>query len=155
MRAVAQRVTSAEVEVDGELVGRLAHAPGLLVYLGAGHGDGEADVAWMVGKIAGLRIFEDEAGKMSRSVLDVAGSVLCVSQFTLYGDVRRGLRPSFDGAAPPEAALALYEAVCAGLRGRGLDVATGRFRAAMRVRAEVLGPVTILLDSRAPKEPSA
>src|SRR5262249_27690673 len=99
MRAVAQRVVRAEVEVAGAIVGTLERSPGLLVYLGAGRGDSDADVSWMVGKLAGLRIFEDEAGKMARSVADVGGSVLCISQFTLFGDVRRGLRPSFDGAA--------------------------------------------------------
>jgi len=146
MRAVAQRVTSASVTVGGEVVGRIDR--GLLVYLGAAEGDGPADVSSMTDKLAGLRIFPDEAGKMSRSVEDLGGSVLVVSQFTLFGDVRRGRRPSFDGAAPPDQANRLYENVVARLRERGLTVATGRFRAMMDVRAVVDGPVTILIDSR-------
>lgn len=145
MRAVVQRVASAKVEVEGETVGAIG--AGLLVYLGAGKTDGVTDVASLASKLAGLRIFEDEAGKMSRSVRDVGGAVLVVSQFTLYGDVRRGLRPSFDDAAPPETALPLYEALCAALREQGLTVATGRFRAEMMVSAVVAGPVTILLDT--------
>ncbi|MEM1418470.1 MAG: D-aminoacyl-tRNA deacylase [Myxococcota bacterium] len=146
MRAVAQRVSSASVEVEGDVVGAIG--PGLLVYLGAGAGDEASDVATLVAKIAGLRVFEDEAGKMSRSVEDVGGGVLVVSQFTLYGDVRRGRRPSFTGAAAPELAERLYEEVVTRLRGRGLEVATGRFRTTMRVSAAVEGPVTILIDSR-------
>lgn len=146
MRAVAQRVSSASVEVTGELVGRIDE--GLLVYLGAARGDHDDDVAWMIGKLSGLRIFEDESGKMARSVGEVGGAVLCVPQFTLLGDVRRGLRPSFDEAAAPELALELYQRVCVGLRERRLRVETGRFRAAMVVRAEVRGPVTLVLDSR-------
>lgn len=146
MRAVAQRVSRANVTVEGELVGEIEL--GLLVYLGAGRDDTTADVAAMAQKLAGLRIFEDEHGKMSRSVRDVGGAILLVSQFTLYGDMRRGLRPSFDEAAPPEAALLLYEAVRDALVATGLPVATGRFRAEMTVTASVLGPVTILIDSR-------
>lgn len=146
MRAVAQRVSSASVEVMGELVGRIDE--GLLVYLGAARGDGDDDVAWMIGKLSGLRIFEDESGKMARSVGDVGGAVLCVPQFTLLGDVRRGLRPSFDEAAPPGLAVDLYERVCVGLRARHLRVDTGRFRASMVVRSEVRGPVTLVLESR-------
>lgn len=145
MRAVAQRVAAARVEVDGEVVGQIGQ--GLLVYLAAGKDDSDELVPWMVQKLAGLRIFEDDAGKMSLSVADLAGALLVVSQFTLYGDVRKGRRPSFDAAAPPERALALYEAVCSGLRGQGLPVATGRFRASMQVHAQVAGPVTILIDS--------
>lgn len=146
MRAVAQRVTSGSVAADGEVVGRIGR--GLLVYLGAADGDTEADVGYMADKLAGLRIFPDDQGKMSRSVEDVGGGVLIVSQFTLFGDVRRGRRPSFDGAAGPEEANRLYEAVVARLRERGLEVATGRFRAMMDVSAVVDGPVTILIDSR-------
>jgi D-tyrosyl-tRNA(Tyr) deacylase len=146
MRAVAQRVASASVQVEGETVGAIGS--GVLVYLGVGEGDGESDVDYMARKIAGLRIFEDDAGRMSRSVSDVGGGVLVVSQFTLFGDVRRGRRPSFDGAAPPEEAHRLCEAVVGRLREQGLEVATGRFRAMMDVRAEVAGPVTILIDSR-------
>jgi len=146
MRAVAQRVSEARVEVDDEVVGRIG--PGLLVYLGAAQGDTEADVATMADKLAGLRIFKDEAGRMSRSVEDEGGEILVVPQFTLFGDVRRGRRPSFDGAAPPEEANRLYEAVVARLRERGLTVATGRFRAMMDVCCVVAGPVTIQIDSR-------
>jgi D-aminoacyl-tRNA deacylase len=146
MRAVAQRVSQARVEVAEEVVGAIDL--GLLVYLGVGKGDGDADVAAMVQKLAGLRIFEDEQGKMSRSVRDVGGAILLVSQFTLYGDMRRGLRPSFDDAAPPDEANRLYQAVRAGLEAAGISVATGRFRAEMVVTASVLGPVTILIDSK-------
>ena len=145
MRAVAQRVSEARVEVDGEIVGQIG--PGLLVYLGAGKSDGPNDPSWMAEKLATLRIFEDDAGKMSRSVLDVGGGVLVVSQFTLYGDVRRGRRPSFDSAAPPELAETAYKQVCTALSGLGLHVSTGRFRAMMQVHAVVAGPVTILIDS--------
>lgn len=146
MRAVAQRVSQARVEVAEEVVGAIEL--GLLVYLGVGKGDGDADVAAMVQKLAGLRIFEDEQGKMSRSVRDVGGAILLVSQFTLYGDMRRGLRPSFDEAAPPDEANRLYQAVRAALEAAGITVATGRFRAEMVVTASVLGPVTILIDSK-------
>ena len=146
MRAVAQRVSSASVTVDGEVVGQIGR--GLLVYLGAAEEDTDADVAYMADKLAGLRIFPDERGKMSLSVEDVKGAVLVVSQFTLFGDVRRGRRPSFDGAAPPEEANRLYEQVVERLRARGLEVATGRFRAMMDVGGVVDGPVTIMVDSR-------
>ncbi len=142
---MAQRVASASVDVGEERVGTIGR--GLLVYLGAGEGDRDDQVAYLVSKIAGLRIFEDDQGKMSLSVEDVGGEVLVVSQFTLYGDVRKGRRPSFSKAAAPEEAERLYEAVVAGLRERGLTVATGRFRAMMNVRADVWGPVTILIDS--------
>jgi D-tyrosyl-tRNA(Tyr) deacylase len=145
MRAVAQRVSEARVEVDGQVVGKIAH--GLVVYLGAGKSDEAGDPSWMAEKLANLRIFEDEHGKMSRSVQDVSGSVLVVSQFTLYGDVRRGRRPSFDAAAPPDLAEQAYNQVCESLRGLGLHVSTGRFRAMMQVHAVVAGPVTILIDS--------
>lgn len=145
VRAVAQRVFEAAVVVDDETVGQIG--PGLLVYLGAGEGDGEAEVSTMANKLAGLRVFRNDEGKMSLSVEDIGGSVLVVSQFTLFGDVRRGRRPSFDGAAPPKEAERLYEAVIAALRGRGLEVASGRFRAMMDVRSRVDGPVTILIDT--------
>ncbi|MEM9195455.1 MAG: D-aminoacyl-tRNA deacylase [Myxococcota bacterium] len=145
MRAVAQRVHRASVVVDGEVVGSIER--GLLVYLGAGKGDGDKDVELVVRKLAGLRIFEDDQGKMSRSVEDVGGSVLVVSQFTLYGDVRKGRRPSFTAAAPPDEARARYEQVVQGLRDRGLHVETGRFQAMMNVKGEVWGPITILIDS--------
>ena len=119
----------------------------MLVYLGAGKDDTDDAVPWMVQKLATLRIFQDDAGKMSRSVAEHGGALLVVSQFTLYGDVRKGRRPSFDGAAPPERAQGLYEAVCSGLRAQGLPVEMGRFRASMQVHSEVAGPVTILVDS--------
>ena len=146
MRAVAQRVSEASVTVDGEVVGTIGR--GLLVYLGAEDGDGEDDLAYTVNKLAGLRVFPDEKGKMALSVADVGGGVLVVSQFTLFGDVRRGLRPSFDKAAEPGEAERLYERAVRLLRDRGLEVATGRFRADMGVRSLVDGPVTILIDSR-------
>jgi D-tyrosyl-tRNA(Tyr) deacylase len=145
MRAVVQRVANARVEVDGASVGQIEH--GLLVYLGAGKTDTHEVVLPMAEKLETLRVFQDEAGKMSLSVRDVGGDLLIVPQFTLYGDVRSGRRPSFDGAAPPELALALYDGLCSALRSRGLRVETGRFRATMSVHAEVAGPVTILIDS--------
>jgi len=146
VRAVAQRVFEASVVVDDDTVGAIG--PGLLVYLGAATDDTDQDVAAMANKVAGLRVFKDDEDKMSRSVEDVGGEVLVVSQFTLFGDVRKGRRPSFVGAAPPERAEALYEACVAALRARGLTVATGRFRATMDVRCRVDGPVTILIDTR-------
>jgi D-tyrosyl-tRNA(Tyr) deacylase len=147
MRAVVQRVRSASVVVDGVTVGAIDG--GLLVYLGAEKGDTASDVESACGKIANLRIFEGDDGKMTHAVSDVGGSVLVVSQFTLFGDVRRGRRPSFDDAAPPEEAERLYDAACARLRAdHGLRVETGRFRAHMLVRSEGDGPVTILIDSR-------
>jgi len=145
MRAVVQRVRAAHVEVASEVVGRIG--PGLLVYLGAGESDADTDPEWMAQKLETLRIFEDAAGKMGLSVRDVAGAVLVISQFTLYGDVRKGRRPSFDRAAPPDRAVLLYEQCCTALRNRGLEVQTGRFRAEMTVHAQVDGPVTILVDS--------
>ena len=145
MRAVVQRVHRAEVQVGGVVVGAIGR--GLLVYLGVGARDGEEQAAWMALKLESLRIFEDEREKMSLSVRDVAGAILVVSQFTLYGDVRKGRRPSFDAAKPPDEANALYELVCRTLRGRGLTVEQGRFRATMSVGSDVDGPVTILVDS--------
>ena len=145
MRAVVQRVLSAEVQVGDAIVGAIDH--GLLVYLGVGVDDSDAQVTWMASKLEGLRVFEDESEKMSRSVVDVGGAILVVSQFTLFGDVRKGRRPSFDRAKPPEEANRLYEQLCATLAQRGLRVERGRFRASMRVRADVDGPVTILVDS--------
>lgn len=146
MRAVAQRVSSAKVMVGDETTGAIEQ--GLLVYLGAAKGDTDADVRLMAEKLAGLRIFADENDKMSRSVTDVGGAVLVVSQFTLFGDVRSGRRPSFDDAAPPELAQKLYEDTCARMRTLGLRVETGRFRAMMQVHAVVDGPITILVDSK-------
>lgn len=145
VRAVAQRVFEASVLVEDEVVGAIG--PGLLVYLGAAREDTDDDVETMTTKIAGLRVFRDDEGKMSRSVEDVGGSVLVVSQFTLFGDVRRGRRPSFTGAAEPARAEALYESVVARLRARGLEVATGRFRAMMDVRSRGDGPINILIDT--------
>ncbi len=145
MRAVVQRVSSARVEVDGEVVGAIAR--GLLVYAGFGRGDTEEDRAWVLGKIVGLRVFPDEAGKMGRSVADVGGGLLLVSQFTLYGDLRRGRRPSFDDAMPPAEAEAAYDALVREARATGLPVQTGRFAADMKVSSLNDGPVTLWLDS--------
>jgi D-tyrosyl-tRNA(Tyr) deacylase len=145
MRAVVQRVHRAQVEVGDEVVGTIGE--GLLVYLGVGASDGEAEAAWMALKLESLRIFEDEREKMNLSVREVGGAVLVVSQFTLYGDVRKGRRPSFDAAKAPDQANALYELVCRTLRDRGLVVEQGRFRATMSVSSVVDGPVTILVDS--------
>ena len=146
MRAVIQRVTRASVEIDGQVVGRVGH--GLLVLLGVAKGDGESDVRHMVDKIVGLRIFGDQRGKMNLAIGEVGGHVLVVSQFTLLGDTRKGRRPGFDLAAPPDTARLLYERVVAGLRERGLPVETGAFGAHMRVSLENDGPVTFILDSR-------
>jgi len=145
MRAVVQRVSSAKVTVNGWIAGEIGL--GLLVLLGVGQDDGESDANYMAEKVAGLRIFEDADGKMNRSVLDVGGSVLAVSQFTLYGDVRRGKRPSFDDAAPPEPARRLYELFVERIRAAGLRCETGRFQEMMQVELVNEGPVTILLDS--------
>lgn len=145
MRAVAQRVSRAKVTVNGWASGEIGL--GLLVLLGVGQPDSEADANYLADKIAGLRIFEDGDGKMNRSVRDVGGSVLAVSQFTLYGDVRRGKRPSFDDAAPPEPARRLYELFVERLRAAGLRCETGRFQEMMEVELVNDGPVTILLDS--------
>ena len=145
MRAVVQRVSRSKVTVKDWTTGEIGL--GLLVLLGVGQGDTEADATYLADKIAGLRIFEDEDGKMNRSVVDVGGSVLAVSQFTLYGDVRRGKRPSFDAAAPPEPARRLYEFFVERLRGAGLRCETGRFQEMMQVELVNEGPVTILLDS--------
>ncbi|MBZ5682270.1 MAG: D-tyrosyl-tRNA(Tyr) deacylase [Acidobacteriia bacterium] len=145
MRAVVQRVSRAKVTVDGEITGEIGL--GLLVLLGVGQADTEADAAYLAEKISGLRIFEDDQGKMNRSVQDVGGSVLAVSQFTLYGDVRRGKRPSFDAAAAPEKARELYEIFVQRVRALGLRCETGRFREMMTVESVNEGPVTILLDS--------
>jgi D-tyrosyl-tRNA(Tyr) deacylase len=145
VRAVVQRVARAAVRVGGEVVGSVER--GLVVLVGVATGDGEEEARWMADKVASLRIFEDDAGKMNRAVADVGGGVLVVSQFTLLGDARKGNRPGFTAAAPPEAANALYERVCGLLRERGLRVATGIFRADMQVEIVNDGPVTILLDS--------
>jgi len=145
MRAVVQRVSRAKVTVNGWTSGEIGH--GLLVLVGVGQNDSDVDAVYIADKVAGLRIFEDDDGKMNRSVLDVAGSVLAVSQFTLYGDVRRGKRPSFDAAAPPEPARRLYEVFVERIRAAGLRCETGRFQEMMQVELVNEGPVTILLDS--------
>ena len=145
MRMVVQRVSRALVTVEERTVGEIG--PGLLVFLGVGREEGEAEVGWAVSKIAGLRIFEDEEGRMNRSVEAMGGSVLLVSQFTLFGDVRKGRRPAFTAAAEPELADRLYQEVAAGLRELSIPVETGTFRAHMEVELLNDGPVTILLDS--------
>ncbi|XXY52969.1 D-aminoacyl-tRNA deacylase [Sorangium sp. So ce269] len=141
-----QRALAARVEVEGQVVGAIER--GLVAFVGAARDDDDADADHVANKIAGLRVFSDDAGKMSRALADVRGGVLAISQFTLFGDVRRGLRPSFDGAMEPVRAEALYDRFVAALRARGLEVATGRFRADMRVFVENDGPVTILIDSK-------
>ena len=146
MRAVIQRVSRAKVTVAGEVVGEIG--PGLLVLLGVGQGDAEADADYLAEKIAGLRIFEDAEGKMNRAVEESGGAVLAVSQFTLYGDVRRGKRPSFDAAARPEQARGLYEHFVEKIRAAGLRCEAGRFQEMMQVELVNDGPVTILLDSQ-------
>ena len=147
MRAVVQRVTRAKVTVDDRVTGEIEH--GLVVLLGAGAGDGAADLQYIVDKIVNLRIFADDAGKMNRSVLDTGGGVLVVSQFTLYGDARQGRRPAFTGALEPVAAKALYEQSLTLIAAAGVKrVQTGEFAADMRVELVNDGPVTILLDSR-------
>ncbi len=145
MRAVVQRVSRAKVTVNEWIAGEIGL--GLLVLLGVGHADTEADVNYLTEKIAGLRVFEDDDGKMNRSVRDVGGSVLAVSQFTLYGDVRRGKRPSFDDVAPPDHARRLYELFVERIRAAGLRCETGRFQEMMQVELVNEGPMTILLDS--------
>lgn len=147
MRAVIQRVLGASLSVDGATVSETGK--GLVVYLGVGKGDDDTDIAYIVKKTAGLRIFEDDAGKMNRSARDVGAEILFVSQFTLYGDCRKGNRPSFTDAEPPESAKALYERATEALRAEGLIVRTGVFGADMRIEQVCDGPVTICLDSRA------
>lgn len=145
MRAVVQRVTSAAVAVEGRVTGEVG--AGLLVLLGIGKNDVEDSARWMAQKVAGLRIFEDADGRMNRSVLDAGGAVLAVSQFTLYGDVQKGKRPSFTGAMEPVGAEALYRKFCDFCREAGVRVEEGVFRAHMRVSLVNDGPVTILLES--------
>jgi D-aminoacyl-tRNA deacylase len=147
VRAVVQRVSRAKVTVDGRVTGEIG--TGLLVLLGAGQGDTAADLGYIVDKITHLRIFPDDAGKMNRSVLEVGGGVLVVSQFTLYGDARQGRRPAFTGALEPVAARSLYEQALTALRQAGVSqVQAGEFAADMAVELTNDGPVTILLDSR-------
>ncbi len=145
MRALIQRVTQASVTVDDEIVGAIDR--GLLILLGVGDQDSEAEAAQLADKIVNLRIFSDDAGKFNLSLLDVRGAVLVVSQFTLFADTRKGRRPSFAHAAPPERAAPLVDYFCALLRDRGVVVATGRFGAAMQVALVNDGPVTIWLDT--------
>ena len=146
MRAVIQRVSEASVTVDQQTVGAIDQ--GLMVLLGVAQGDTSQEAKSLAEKTAGLRIFEDDAGKMNRSVEEIGGSLLVVSQFTLLGDCRKGRRPGFTDAAPPELADQLYEEYVAALRSRGVNVATGVFRADMQVALVNDGPVTMLLDSR-------
>lgn len=145
MRAVIQRVTEANVKIDGETVGQIGQ--GFLVLIGVEEGDGEADFKYMATKVPNLRIFEDEAGKMNLSLMDVGGQILAVSQFTLFGDARSSRRPSFIQAARPETANPMYERLVAHWREMGIHVETGRFGADMKVSLVNDGPVTIMMDS--------
>src|SRR3954468_8100747 len=145
MRACIQRVSEAHVTVAGAETGRIGC--GLVVLLGVGHQDAEAEVNWLAEKVVGLRIFEDEAGKMNRSLAEAGGAMLVISQFTLYGDCRRGRRPSFTDAAPPELAERFYESFVAAVRQAGVQVATGRFREHMLVSLVNDGPVTLWIDT--------
>lgn len=145
MRAVVQRVVNCSIEVEGETVGAIPR--GALIYLGINAEDGEREITQVAGKVANLRIFEDEDGVMNHSLLDTGGAACVVSQFTLYGDTRKGRRPSYNRAAPPEIATPTYKRFVEELREMGLEVATGVFRAHMQVRYTNDGPVTILIDS--------
>jgi len=145
MRVVVQRVSRAAVRVDGETIAAIGR--GLLLLVAFTRDDGEAELAWMTEKVAHLRIFDDDAGKLNRSLLDVGGQVLAVSQFTLYGDARKGRRPSFDASAPADLARPLFEKFVSGLSSRGILTAVGRFQAIMHVELVNDGPVTILLES--------
>lgn len=146
MRAVVQRALSARCEVDGEVTGRIDR--GLVVFVGAAEGDTRTDLDYLVNKVVNLRVFPDERGRMTKALGDVGGALLVISQFTVFGDVRRGLRPSFDGAMEPVAAEAMYDEFVSACRATGTPVQTGRFRADMRIFVENDGPVTILLDSK-------
>jgi len=148
MRAVVQRVTASEVQIGNRTVGQIG--PGLLVLLGISHSDGEKDADYLSDKIVHLRIFEDDDGKMNRSLIEKGGEVMVVSQFTLLGDCRKGRRPSFIEAAPPERAQKLYEYFVDQLKSKGIPVATGRFQAKMAVSLVNDGPVTLILESRLP-----
>ncbi len=146
MRAVVQRVKEARVEVDGQITGAIEK--GLMVLLGVGRDDDRADVEFMADKLANLRIFRDDADRMNLSVKDAGGAILLISQFTLYGDCRKGRRPSFDAAAEPEQAKKLYEDIISLIRAKGIAVETGVFAARMQVFSQNDGPVTFLLDSK-------
>ena len=146
MRAVLPRVSEASVSVDGKVVGSIG--PGLCALIGVAQGDGEEDAGWLAAKVLELRIFEDEGGKMNKSLLEVGGGLLAISQFTLLGDARQGRRPGFSQAAAPELAQPLYARFCAAAREKGATVAEGMFRATMTVRIVNEGPVTLLLDSK-------
>lgn len=146
MRLVIQRVLESSVRVDGNVVGSIG--PGFMVLCGVEDGDTAEDVRYCIDKTVNLRIFEDEAGKMNRSILDAGGEILAISQFTLHGDVRHGRRPSFIRAARPEIAVPLYDAYCDGLREAGIHVETGIFQTDMKVSLINDGPVTLLVDSR-------
>ena len=146
MRAVVQRVKSAEVYVEDRLTGKIGK--GLLVFVGVGKGDGEEDVSYLVSKLPGLRVFEDASGRFNLSLKEIAGEMLIVSQFTLYGDVRKGRRPSFTEAEEPAPAKSLYNRVIDQLREHGVPVQTGEFQAKMEVRLVNDGPVTLWLDSK-------
>jgi D-tyrosyl-tRNA(Tyr) deacylase len=145
MRACVQRVGEAHVTVNGAETGRIGR--GLVVLLGVGHNDGETEVNWLADKIAGLRVFEDSAGKMNLSLAEVEGAMLVISQFTLFGDCRRGRRPSFTDAAPPDLAERLYEAFISVLIRAGIEIATGKFREHMLVSLVNDGPVTLWIDT--------
>ena len=146
MRAIVQRVSESHVCTDGEIIGRIEK--GFTVLLGVGNDDDDTDIKYMVEKIINLRVFEDENGKMNLSLKDVGGEVLVISQFTLYGDCRKGRRPSFDKAGEPDRAKLLYEKVCSLFAENGINVQTGRFAADMKVSLVNDGPVTLLLDSK-------
>lgn len=145
MRAIVQRVTDAAVTVAGEQVGRIG--PGLVLLVGVRHGDSPAAARWLAEKVAHLRIFADDDSKFNRSVLDVGGSILLISQFTVYGDCRKGRRPNFTAAAPPDVAAPLLDTLAEELRNRGLPVETGEFGAMMQVSLTNDGPVTVLVDT--------
>jgi D-tyrosyl-tRNA(Tyr) deacylase len=145
MRAVIQRVSSASVQVGAKLTGEIG--AGILVFLGIHHNDGEPEIKWMTDKISNLRIFDDSTGKMNHSLIDTGGSILVVSQFTLYGDCRKGRRPGYSAAAPPEQANALYEQFISQLAANGIKTASGKFQTHMDVSLVNDGPVTLLLDS--------
>jgi len=146
MRCVVQRVSRAAVRVAGQVIGEIGS--GLMVLVGIGQEDGPQDIDWMTEKVIGLRIFEDPEGKMNLSLCDVQGELLLISQFTLFGDCRKGKRPSFSDAAPPETAKALFDEMVGTVRQRGIKTATGEFQANMDVELVNQGPVTILLDSK-------